>query len=176
MDTINMWVSVANIVASIATIGALIAIALEIKNSRRAEDRSAFFDIAEKSNFLNENNKLLNAAGVYDEPIEDFEERFPPGTKEAVAMANIINFLETLGMAVHMGLMSKQNVIESFGDWTQIIWSDFEPLLKKRRKSGRDHDWAYMEWLALESNKLTADIGRNILSDVQKLRAEVDRR
>lgn len=42
METMNIWVNGASIFASLATMGALIAIAIEIKNSTRAEDRAAF--------------------------------------------------------------------------------------------------------------------------------------
>lgn len=116
---------------------------------------------------------MLNASWIDEEPIEDFDERFPQGTDERTAMANVLNFSESVSLATFRGLINKDLAIETFGEFFLDFWPEISPLLERRSNSDSYSQYTYIEWFALESMKHPENIGKNVLSKVKKLRKEL---
>ena len=168
MSIPQIWIDLSTIIASIATVVALAALAIEIRNSRNAEKMNAVFELDKKFQALRPDiNKL---SGVDWEKIEDFNEEYPPGSDERAALINLKGFFEMAGGAIFNGLIDKRLAMEEWGVIFLFWWKRLEPLINKERKTGSQLDLASFEWFALAFEKKSPRIGQRLLRELEKMR------
>ena len=172
MDNTEVWVNAANIFASIATFGALIAVAIEIRNSRNVERRKALFDLDEKWREASEQMQKL-PIDEYSRNAEGFLEKFQPGSDEYTAFVKVINFFELFGATVFHGGIDKEMALYHYGRTLENWWHELSPVVHKLGITAGPNDVSYLEWIVLQSIKMKPSAGKKLDSQVMALRKEV---
>jgi hypothetical protein len=167
------WVDIASIVASLATFGALLALAFEIRNSRRAEKRQASFEIGKRWEQLSEKRALAFDMSWKD--MKDFNRKYvdtPKNRKFNEAYIAIGEYFESLGESAFNGLLDKQMVFLMMGEPAIHYFGKFRERIKFTQKNS-PLTLLYFEWFALEAKKATPQIGKALIEATDALRKEV---
>lgn len=154
MDDTTLWVNAINIFTSIATFGALVAVIIEIKSSKATERRNASFELQDKWQALADDRQIFQ--GLTWHGAEEFNERFPPGSRERIAYANISNFYETLGESAFNGLLDKEMAFVNWGELANQNWSKSMDIVHKDRGKTRPLLLAYLRVVRTEIRKAAA--------------------
>jgi hypothetical protein len=171
MDNASFWLDTANIITSIATLGALIAVAIEIRSSRVADKRGASFELAERFVFARKGMDILNQAGRED--FDGFYEEYPAGSKEYSALVDLYNFFEYVGEASFSGLIDLERAIEEYGNIASHWWRAFKHTARQNQSiRGREKHHLYFEWFALQAIKNEPRTSEKVIKALEKLRRE----
>jgi hypothetical protein len=172
MNSTTVWLDIANIVTSIATFGALIAVVIEIRNSKNADKRSVSFELLEKFFVARRGFDVLNQLEM--DNLDSFLEEYPAGSKEYAALIDISNFFETVGKACFNELIDLEDAIEEYGQVALGFWPYFKTIADAfREQEGYSNAFAYFEWFGLQSIKNQKDIGLKVLNELESLRKEI---
>jgi hypothetical protein len=170
MDNTTLWLNAANIITSVATLGALIAVAIEIRSSRVADKRNAYFQLLDKHEVVMQQLPILLKTGRKD--FIGFFDDYPSGTDERRALGTLINFLEAAGAASIYGLIDKENTIEEFGEWAVGWWNKLSSLIVKQREAGDKTSYLYFEWLVLQTKKRGPQLHNKVMAELKTLRKD----
>ncbi|MHB1907986.1 MAG: DUF4760 domain-containing protein [Nitrososphaerales archaeon] len=64
--------------------------------------------------------------------VEEFNLKYPRGTKQSDYFYSIGHFFEVAGVLVRYGLLKEDLFFDTF--WFEPIWKNFEPVIKSMRK------------------------------------------
>ena len=170
----NNWVDIASIVASLATIGALLAVAFEIKNSTRAEQREASFEISKRWIELRESRDLINEMSWTD--MDDFTEKYIETTKNQhiySALSNVMNFFETIGASTFNKHVDQTLIFALLGNSADQIWGKFQERVEfVRIEDNSGQALLHFEWFVLELRQAGPQIGKDLIIATGALRKQ----
>jgi hypothetical protein len=169
MDNATFLLNAANIITSIATLGALVAVAIEIRSSRIADKRNATFQLLDKFQLALDQMPIVAKTGRED--FVGYFDEYPAGTKERAALVKIINFFQTVAGLSFDGLIDRKAAIGEFGEIAVSWWQKLETMTKEHRKDDKDR-YIYFEWFALAAKKKGAAIDDDVKAELASLRKE----
>lgn len=145
----EQWGILAEIVASLATVGALVALTLEMRKSRQIENRQIIFESVEKWEKMLDQRNLVKA--MFWENYEDFREKYVFGDQESdAAFVSQLNFFEMLFELTHHGLIEKHIIVQWWGLVAVHNWELMKEILLSTRKEGYAEYGIHMEWFVNE--------------------------
>ena len=156
----EQWGILAEIVASLATVGALVGLTLEMRKSRQIENRQVIFDTDEKWESLREERKLCHA--MYWDDYEDFNQKYQFGDKKYFrAYSSVINFFEMLSETSHLGMVDRKMTVRFWGQIAVYWWELFKDIQLAKRDDRTPYASEELEWLSNEVLKKNPEFARN---------------
>jgi hypothetical protein len=172
--TMNNWVDIASIVASLATFGALLAVAFEVRNSTRAEQREASFQISKRWKELGKARQLIREMSWID--MEDFTKKYEETAKNQhirSAFVEIMEFFETIGASTFNKHLDQKLIFSLLGSEADRIWGKFQERVEFLRKElDSVQTLLHFEWFALEARKAEPQVGKELFNATEALRKE----
>lgn len=169
----EIWVDLANIVGSLATVGALLAVIYEVKKSRDAESRKAAFDVMNDWQNISEELSLVWQTSW--ENSEDLVQKYPVGSKEFTAYVKVANYFEMIGESVIHGLLDRDMAFLQLGRLATDFWKRMRFFtIALREKADNEDASLYFEWFALQSENTTPKASARIKTETALLREKTE--
>ena len=135
-EEIAVWSDVGQIIASLATVGALAAVFIEIRKSRQIENRQAVNAIDEKWQRLRIDQ--LIESKMHWKDYDDFCKKYTyDDVKSFEAIRAIHNFYEGVAEDAILGLVDVDLVILKWGHMAYAFWNRFRDVAEGERAVGK---------------------------------------
>jgi len=151
--TLEQFGIIAEIVASIATVGALIGLVYEMRKSRQYEANQTF--LGNQQIWRGLRKQILMEKELSWESYEDFQSKYKYGDEEKYyAYLDILNFFEQLGENINIGLYEKLPLVRNFGYVAISYWNRYyEVIMGRRIDEARDDYLVGVEFFVDEAKK-----------------------
>lgn len=139
-ETLNLIVAYSTLTSAIAAIIAAVFISIQVKRMRQIQEVEIFLHIAKESESLEIRNAVdwlrfeLNPNISYEEIKKD---------KQAWQnISTVVHFMETLGVLVDRGYISKDLIYDKMGLWICGLWGLSQKLIGAHRIAKQCPDYA----------------------------------
>lgn len=147
---------VAEIVSSIATVAAFLAVAYEIRKSRQTENRTQILETRKAFQDLYEFRKLASAMTWKD--YKDFKEKYPESSSEYWASQMVLEFFDMIGDSVRNKELERLPMLRLWGTKATYYWSKYGEIILARNKELNIEAFEDLKWLAETTQKIYPDL------------------
>ena len=147
VEQIGIWSDIAEIIASVATVGALIAVIFEVRKAKLNENREIVFETQKMWRDLSQT--LQREREMHWEDFEDFQQKYSHGDQVRLRdFFDILNFFEMISQLVQLGTLDEEIMVDMWGSPAIFYYVRYKHILEGYREEFGSAWFEKIDWLA----------------------------
>lgn len=168
---VSKYLGLADFLASLATLIALAVVVIELRLTRKTNDRQAAYDIVFQWNELQES--LVDLGYINFKDFDDYSRQVYEDKVLRGAVGRLLNYYEWMGQLVYMDVMEMDTAIGHAGGMAINHWEKYKDVIKGLRQlRNNDTSFGFFEWFALSAGEKKPKLDQILLKDLDRLRTE----